>query len=175
MELFDELVLSVRRGQPQRESLGDEVSAITEMIRPFHFERFADAWSHPKRASERGRFTGESTFSRAGNESTPSVPWMKVDEGHVAARLDQKRSRRSVLPKVQILAVATTFNDYWLGEGLSGLRETAQLLESRRSYLALHALHLDEGAGYSRRTGDPFKAYRAAAFAGARVKFPASS
>jgi len=62
--------------------------------------------------------------------------------------------------------------DYNLGDGIEGIRETAEILRQETSHLALHAMTLDPGAVHFARTSDPTKAQRTAAFAGAQVRPP---
>lgn len=82
------------------------------------------------------------------------------------------RSRSDVLPKVQTLAAVMAATDFDLANGVAGAMETASMLETGDLHLALHALQLDPGDVTASRTTDPFKAYRAAAFAGAEVAYP---
>lgn len=170
--LFDELLISSRRGHVERELLGNDASELTDVIRPFHFERFTEAWTRPVAGADRRARVGRSTFSRSTPELSRRPSWLDADEEGIVARIDRSDRSRSVLPKVQTLATATTFYDYGLRDGLVGLQETAQLLAGRVSHLALHTLTLDQHLDHARRSGDPLKAYRAAAFAGAEVKYP---
>ena len=174
LNLFDEITTPGRKGHVVRDRLSSEASEVTEAVRPFHFERFSEAWTdRPRNTSERARDSQNTTFAQRRRREGRLPHWATIDDGRLIARVSGRRS--SVLPKVQTLTVATTYDDYGLDEGLAGMYDTAHALVSRDSHLALHSVEFASSATESSRTSDPFKPFRAAAFAGARVEYPRPS
>lgn len=168
-ELFDDVEVRSHRGElTDRAHFGDDASPVVEHLRPFHFDRFSEAWTGQARP-DRDRSGWSSLMLRHGQLG--SLPrWADLEDGRLVARLGAG-NRSNALSRVQTLAAMTATADFGLARGLAGLRETTELLEARDVHLALHSLEF-EGAGPRARTTDPNKVLRAAAFAGAAVLYP---
>lgn len=173
VELFDEVQTRNPDGSlVDRHNLGGEAAFVAELLRPFQFERFSKSWTRTRAGSvdgheRRGRSTVDLRRSRL--ERLPR--WAEVHEEGLFAYLGAELPQRAVQPRVQSLAVAMTTIDYDLPNGLRGVFETATLLERGDAYLGHHVMSLEPRTS-RHRTGDPYKPFRAAAFAGAQVTYP---
>lgn len=173
-DLFDQMELRTRDGRvTKREDFEGGAAEVAERIRPYHFERFSEAWANPPSGERERRGPSTLTFWRTGLGPLPR--WAIVAGDRLVAHPSSDRRRRNVIPMVQSLAVAATSLDFGLARGLAGARETVSMLEAGDAHLALHSMDLGRPDGGPTRTTDPYKAFRAAAFAGAAVVYPETS
>lgn len=173
-ELFDHVEVRSRDGMVvRREELGGGAAGVAERIRPYQFERFSEAWASPLSGERERHGPSSLTFWRTGPGRLPR--WAAIEGGRLVAHPSSEGPRRNVMPVVQSLAVAATSLDFGLARGLVGTRETASMLETGDTHLALHSMDLGQPDGNRTRTTDPYKAFRAAAFAGAAVVYPEAS
>lgn len=163
----DHLAPNLESLQVERTETG--VVELVEHLRVFHSERFAEAWT--SRGAERNpTVRGESgppTFSYFLPQGR-HPRWIDVEHDGLVAELGRTSP---LLRSVEQLAALMVAGDYGLSEGLSGIERTGSSLMGNDAHLALHRLMVERRFPVRARTGDPLKAYRAAAFAGARVEY----
>lgn len=175
--LFDKVQTRDSNGRlASEERVNAGAETLVEQIRPYQFERFSEAWAGPGTLTHnKRRNRGRSTLNLRRQDLTRLPAWLAEDEERLVARIDSSTARRAVLPLIGSLSVTATSVDFGLDAGIAGLSETASMLEGGDAHLALHTMRLDLDERAATRTTDPYKPYRAAAFAGARVDYPESS
>lgn len=172
LELFDELELRDSSGKlTTREALQDDAAKAAEELRPFQVNRFARAWAGNR--SHTSDKPGRSSLESRVAATRPLPGWARLEEGRIVADLRGARAS-SIAPRIQALAAAITYLDFGLEGGLGGLNETVSMLRGGDAELPLHTLRLPSSRKKT-RTSDPYKAIRAAAFAGAEVEYPEES
>ena len=141
---------------------------LIETFRPFHHERFADAWASTTGRWHRKRKTPGEPSSLFGPRIGWSRRYMDFHEGEFIFSPPPQASWRSITPSLHYATISAVRADYNLGGGISGLAEVSRLAESGRAHLALHRGRLPSREQVV--TFDALKPFRAAAFAGFATK-----
>jgi hypothetical protein len=170
------------RGTPSgRLTLGPAVEVV-ERIRPFHYERFSDAWAGTINSTERGserRQRGMSTADynrlrrrRAFDEDIgpllEDVPPAaeSVARARAANELPDRQRWQSAVRGLGRAATRAVELDYMIDRRGDRLTEVAAMLKRNDAYLAVHEVEV--ALPLTSRVFDPLKPLRAAAFAGLR-------
>ena len=148
---------------------------ILPVLRRFHSDRFAAAWApeNTLNPSEVKR-PGVPTSTIHQTRYKLRANWLKLSaDGRLSMEIDGEQSRAQLVSRIRSLSTVATSVDYGMGDGVQSLFNTANILRSGDGHLPLHRADIPPNFLRTSTTwNDALKPFRAAAFAGAAVKYP---
>lgn len=174
--LFDmSLTLTQGDGRIAESKVVDSgIHAALPVLRRFHTERFAAAWAPPNVPNlSEVRKPGFPTSTIHHTRYNFGGNWLnRAPDGSLSATIDGEQSRAQLVSHVRTFSTVATSVDYGIGAGVQSLFETADILNKGDGYLSLHRADIAANSLRSTVSNDALKPFRAAAFAGAAVKYP---
>lgn len=174
--LFD-MFLTLTQGDDRKaeSSVVDSgIHAVLPVLRKFHTERFAAAWapdnvpnlSEVRKPGFPTSAIHHTRYSFGGN-------WLNhAPDGSLSAAIAGGQSRAQLVSRVRSFSTVATSVDYGIAAGAQSLFDTADILKNGDGHLSLHRADIATNFLRSTTSNDVLKPFRAAAFAGAAVKYP---